>query len=43
LRCSLNDEQCESSVKLPGQTSNYDLKMFLRADAKLADCNLHSF
>ncbi|CAM3985657.1 hypothetical protein L1N85_04945 [Paenibacillus alkaliterrae] len=43
LACSIEEEKHHSSAKSPGKTSNYDLKMFLRADAKVAEHNVHPY
>ncbi|WP_424767325.1 hypothetical protein [Paenibacillus sp. sgz302251] len=37
LACSMEHEKYESPAESPGKTSNYDYKMFLRADAKVAE------
>ncbi|MCA0755735.1 hypothetical protein KP806_11815 [Paenibacillus sp. N4] len=43
LACSMEEDKQESTAESPGKTSNYDLKMFLRADAKAAEHIVHPF
>lgn len=37
LSCSIEQDRLDATLGLPVQTSNYDYKMFLRADAKVAE------
>ncbi|OMF30862.1 hypothetical protein BK133_16405 [Paenibacillus sp. FSL H8-0548] len=37
LTCSEEQDRLDAIVDSPGKTSNYDYKMFLRADAKVAE------
>ncbi|WP_171056402.1 hypothetical protein [Paenibacillus sinopodophylli] len=37
LVCSVEQDKLDAIVETAGKTSNYDYKMFLRADAKVAE------
>lgn len=37
ISCSIEQDKLDAMAGLSGKTSNYDYKMFLRADAKVAE------
>jgi hypothetical protein len=43
LTCSMEEDKLDALAGSQGKTSNYDYKMFLRADAKVAEHVIHPY